>query len=264
MREFLDDVHKHMQDGIGRAQAHARQELRRRFYRRARVGRVTEGFSVLLDGKGVKTPGGKPVLVAHEKLAEALCAEWNGQATHIDPRTMPLTRLVNSAIEGGEEACNELRAEIVRFAGNDLLLFHAESPRELVALQGEVWGSILSDMTARLDVVFHPVTGIVHRDQPEESLQRIRALLPQKDHVTLTALASITGLTGSGLLVVALFHGLMDADRVWDAAHLDEDYNARIWGVDREAMARRRKRRAEFDAAVKVLELTGQLQPEQG
>ena len=43
------------------------------------------------------------------------------------------------------------------------------------------------------------------------------------------------------------------ADAAWKAAHVDEDWNIARWGEDAEAQARRAARRAEFDAAAKVL-----------
>ena len=45
-----------------------------------------------------------------------------------------------------------------------------------------------------------------------------------------------------------------DADAVWTAAHVDEDYQISQWGQDEEAVARRAMRRVEFDTAVAVLE----------
>ncbi len=64
----------------------------------------------------------------------------------------------------------------------------------------------------------------------------------------------ITSLTGSGLLALAHRHGLIDADAVWTAAHVDEDHNIRLWGEDEEARTRRTLRRAEYDAALRLLE----------
>ncbi|MNU04016.1 hypothetical protein D3C72_2482610 [compost metagenome] len=69
----------------------------------------------------------------------------------------------------------------------------------------------------------------------------------------MTALVSITGLTGSGLLAIGLWNKLFSPDQVWKAAHVDEDYQIAQWGEDEEAAERRAKRRVEFDTAVAVL-----------
>ncbi len=119
MREFLDDAHQHREDGYGRAQAHVKQQLPKRFYTTAGVKAVEGGFAATLDGKVPKTPGLKPVVMPSEAIAAAVAAEWAAQAEFIDPRTMPLTRLVNSAVEAGEESMPALREEIVKYAGND-------------------------------------------------------------------------------------------------------------------------------------------------
>ena len=44
----------------------------------------------------------------------------------------------------------------------------------------------------------------------------------------------VTTLTGSALLALALRQGVRDADQVWAAAHVDEDWNSEKWGVDEE------------------------------
>ena len=63
MREFLDDAHAHRDDGYGRAQAHVRRELPKRFYKDAAVTAMDGGgFAVGLDGRVPRTPGMKPVI----------------------------------------------------------------------------------------------------------------------------------------------------------------------------------------------------------
>ena len=48
MREFLEDANEHREDGYGRAQAHAKQELPKRFYKEAGVKPVV---LLLADGR---------------------------------------------------------------------------------------------------------------------------------------------------------------------------------------------------------------------
>ena len=256
MRDILEDAQKHMDDGYGRAQKHARQELRIRFYKSADVAKANGGFTVQLDGRGIKTPGRVPVVVGSRDLAEKLASEWRAQGEHIDPLTMPLTRLVNAAVEGGPATAQPLRDEIVKYAGNDLLLFRADTPQELVEAQERVWGGTLNRISEALAVSFVPVVGIIHQDQPAETLERLSRVIAGLDHVSLTALMSITNLTGSGLLAIALLTGLDTAENVWSGAHVDEDHNLRLWGADAEALKRRAKRKVEFDAAVTVLALS--------
>lgn len=256
MREFLDDAHKHRNDGYGRAQHHVKVDLPKRFYKEVGVGAAPGGFAVTLDGRSPRTPGQKPVVVPQRALAEAMAEEWAAQGEFIDPKTMPIVRLVNSAIEAGDERLQALRDEIVKYAGNDLLLYRADTPRELVAEQERVWDAVLVKIARHFGIGFQPTIGILHQPQPAPTLERLDEALADTDLIEAVALNSLTGITGSGLLSVALREGLLTPEEVWAAAHVDEDHNVRLWGEVEEAVERRAKRRIDFDAAIRVLEMT--------
>jgi chaperone required for assembly of F1-ATPase len=255
MREFLDDAHEHRDDGYGRAQAHARNPLAKRFYKEAGVGVVDGGFTVTLDGRATRTPGRVPVVVPSADIATAMAAEWAAQGKEIDPLTMPLVRLINSTIETGEAKVPALREEIVKFAGNDLLLYRAEGPDTLVGLQEASWDGALVAIARYFGVSFRPTIGILHQEQPKATLDKLAAVLEEENLFVLAALNSITTLTGSGLLAIAIWHRLLSPDEAWSAAHVDEDFQQSQWGTVEEAVTRRTRRRAEFDAAVSVLEM---------
>ena len=255
MRDQLEDAHKHMDDGYGRAQHLNKIELPKRFYKEVDVARVDDGYAVTLDGRQVRTPGHKiPVIVPALSIAQTMAAEWAAQGEFIDPATMPMVRLINSAVESGEERIPEFRAEIGKFAAGDLLLYRADAPQELVAEQDREWDGALVALARKFDVAFQPTIGIIHQAQPAETLRKLDLTLENQGLLSLTALVSITGITGSGLLAIGLLHGLFTPDQVWKAAHVDEDHQIRLWGEDEEASERRAKRRVEFDIAVAVVE----------
>jgi chaperone required for assembly of F1-ATPase len=257
MREFLEEALSHSDDGLGRAQKPARPELPKRFYKTTGVGVVEGGFTVTLDGRPTRTPGRVPVVVPAAGIATIMAEQWAAQGEVIDPETMPMVRLVNAALESGADAAPAFRAEIVKYAGNDLLLYRADSPRELVARQEELWDAALVTVARHFGVRFQPTIGILHQPQPEATLARLDEILQEESVLMLTAMVSITGLTGSGILAIGLRHGLFTADEAWTAAHVDEDYQISLWGEVAEAIERRAKRRIEFDAAVELLGLLG-------
>lgn len=252
MREFLEDALDHRDAGLGRAQ-NERRDLPKRFYKDVAVVADGTGFIVTLDGRQTKTPTKRPIVVSSKALADAIAGEWAAQKDHVDPDIMPHTRLVNSAIEGGPEARDALVDEIAKYAGNDLLLYRADTPRELVARQDEVWDPVLVALARRYSVTFEPTVGIIHQAQSDDTLNALRAAIADLDFLRATAMVSVTGLTGSGLLAIAIRDELIDPDGAWTAAHLDEDYQIGHWGEDYEAAARRKRRRIEFDAAVNAI-----------
>jgi chaperone required for assembly of F1-ATPase len=92
-------------------------------------------------------------------------------------------------------------------------------------------------------------------EQTDEARAAFAATLTPHDAFRLAGLHVLTTLTGSALLALALERRQLEADAVWTAAHVDEEYQARLWGEDSEAAARRRARRADFDAACRFLSL---------
>ncbi|SEQ42582.1 Chaperone required for the assembly of the F1-ATPase [Devosia sp. YR412] len=255
MRDQLDEIQKHLNDGYGRAQELDKVELPKRFYKDVAAGPVDGGFVVTLDGRQTKTPGHKhPIVVPVAAIATAIAEEWSAQGEFIDATTMPMVRLVNSAIESGEAMVPAFREEVLKFAAGDLLLYRADSPQELVARQDKAWDHALTTLARHFGISFQPTMGIIHQPQPKATLDRLAESLGNENLLTLTALVSITGLTGSGLLAIGLLHELFSADEVWTAAHVDEDYQITHWGQDEEAEIRRARRRVEFDTAVAVVD----------
>ncbi len=232
-----------------------RAPLPRRFYKTADIRRAEDslGFEVVLDGRRMRTPGKRAVVLPTERLAQLVCDEWTAQTDLIDPATMPVTRIVNSAIDGVAGAMDEVASDLVAYAGSDLLCYRAEGPAELVARQDEAWTPILGVIEKDLDVCFRSVAGVMPVDQPDVVRARMLATLAGLDAFALAGLHVITTLTGSAVLAVAVLRWRITPEAAWAAAHVDEDWQIELWGADAEADNRRRLRRAEFEAACNVV-----------
>jgi len=250
VRELFEDIPP--ENPVEAARRGSRSAPRRRFYETATSASTKDGYSVLLDGKPLHTPAHRLLVTPTAALAEAIATEWNAQADVIEPATMPLTRLANAIIDGVAEASSPVAEEIAKYLASDLLFYRALSPRGLVERQAQHWDPILAWIRDELGLRFEVGQGIIHVAQPREALAAARALIP-KDPWRLGALHSVTTLTGSALLALALLRGALSADAAWRAAHVDEDWNMEQWGRDAMAMQRRAYRFAEFEAAAAVM-----------
>lgn len=241
-------------DPVAAAQQAMRNPLPKRFYERAAVLDRDGLYHVALDGRTARTPARNPLAVTSRAVAEALAQEWDAQSGSIDPARMPITRLVNSALDGVEAQQEAVRAEMLRYAGSDALCYRAGEPEALVARQNEVWGPILRASEQALGARFILAEGVMFAQQPAEVLDAVsRRLEAIPAPLALAGAHNVMTLTGSTVLTLALADGRLSPDETWDAAHLDEDYQIGIWGQDEEAMERRVLRRREFDAAVLLL-----------
>jgi chaperone required for assembly of F1-ATPase len=214
------------------------------------------GASLLLDGKPVRTPGKAPLTLPSRALAEAVASEWRAQGERIDPSTMPLTRLANSAIDGVAGREQAVIDDIARHAASDLLCYRAEGPKALVEAQSAHWDKVLDWARMELKAPLVLAQGVVHVAQPEASLARIRRALDGLDALRLAALHVMTALTGSALLALAVLRGKLTPEQAWTAAHVDEDFQISQWGEDAEAATRRENRWRDFAAAARALTLS--------
>lgn len=255
MRELFDEVAGHSPlDPQEAARQSSRAPQRKRFYTAAGVKEGPEGFSVTLDGKPIRTPGKRLLAAPRRELAEAMAAEWEAQTEIIDPLSMPLTRLANSTIDGVLDNTDAVADDVAKYFGSDLLFYRAGFPEELIARQAAYWDPVVRWAADDLGAHFILTEGVMHVAQPERALAAARAALPE-DPWSIAAMHVLTTLTGSALLALALYHKVCDEDRIWAAAHVDEDWNAQQWGEDEEVVARRAMRLRDFRAAARVLRL---------
>jgi chaperone required for assembly of F1-ATPase len=238
-------------DPIRAARAHMRQAVVKRFYANVEVREVEGGRQALtLDGRAARTPGRNALSATSRALMLKVAAEWERQRATLDPADMPLTRLINAAIDGVARTMAETRAEILRYAGSDLLCYRAEEPETLVERQANAFDSTLRWAAETLSAPLTPAVGVVHVQQPPRSIEALRRALEAFDNpAALAGLSAMTNLTGSALLALATAHGFLTAEEAWRAAHVDEDFQSEFWGVDEEAKVRREARGREFDAA---------------
>ncbi len=231
--------------------------LPKRFYANVTIEPAASapGFAIMLDGRSVRTPNKMPLVVPTQSLADAIAAEWSAQGERIDPQTMPLSKLAITAIDGVRGAAAEVAADIVKFAGSDLLCYRADGPKPLVERQAAVWDTILQWCEVEFGARFNCAHGIMPIEQDREALDRIAAEVAPFDALALTSLHVMTTLTGSALLALAHAKGSLSAEEAWAAAHVDEDWQISQWGEDAEAVARRGRRWAEMQAASRFLEL---------
>lgn len=227
--------------------------LPKRFYAEASVGEREGSFALLLDGRGAKTPGRAPLAHASRVLMEAVAAEWSAQTELIDPATMPVTRILNSAFDGVSREMEAVRAEIVKYSGSDLLTYRGGEPASLVEAENAAWNPVLDWARETLGARFALAEGVMFVAQPEDAVAAVAAAVDAfDDPARLAGLHVMTTLTGSALLALAVARGFLTAEAAWAAAHVDEDHQMRLWGADEEALARRARRWDDMKAAALV------------
>lgn len=227
----------------------------KRFYRAVAVVPGAVGHEILLDGKPVRTPAKAPLAMPTAALAERIAAEWDVQQGEIEPETMPLTQLANTAIDRLPPRRGQVVAEIAGYAGTDLVCYRAAEPVELAARQAAAWQPLLDWLEARHGARLEIVEGLLPAAQPDASLAAVRAAVAAFDDYRLSALHLATGSAGSAVIALALAEGEIDAEAAFVAATVDELYQIERWGEDAEAADRRVRIQADLRAAADFIAL---------
>jgi chaperone required for assembly of F1-ATPase len=227
----------------------------KRFYKTVTVEETPGGFRILLDAKPIQTPARKPLLLPTQALAKAIVEEWRAQSEEMLPATMPLTRLVNTVLDGVRATRDEVIAAIIRFGENDLLCYRAEEPAELVRRQ-RPWDDHLDWLAGRYGARLTVTSGVGHVIQPPDALAALCLVVSSRGDFDLAALHVLVSITGSLVLGLAVQEGRLTPEEAFMLSRLDEAYQAEKWGADREAEERARRLAAEMRHATELVSLS--------
>ncbi len=227
----------------------------KRFYKNVTIEKSDDGYAILLDSKPVKTPMRRALSLPNAQMADAVKYEWDAQGEEIDAASMVVTGFANAAIDRVADERDVFIGNIAAYAENDLFCYRADGPDPLVQRQMNEWQPWLDWAKQYYDAPLICVAGIMHKDQPEQSLINLRQVVTKMDNFELTAMAKMTHISGSLIASLAIFEGQANVDIIWDALCLDELWQEEQWGSDSFAEKHRNDRRTDFEAAVNFLKL---------
>ena len=160
-----------------------------------------------------------------------------------------MTRLANAVIDHVGPERGAVINHALGYAATDLVCYRAESPDDLVERQQATWQPLLDWLADAHQARLKVTRGVIPVEQPPASLSALRRAVEVLDDADLAVLASATGASGSLVIALALVAGRIDAEEAWQASRLDETFQRERWGEDSEDADRRRRLRADFDAA---------------
>lgn len=206
----------------------------KRFYKKAALNAQDDGFCVELDGRPLKTPGKQLLFVRSENIAELIAAEWEAQIETIKPETMPITRLVNVAIELTPNNRDKLAQEARNYAETDLLCYRAENPLELAERQAAAWDPVLKWARER-DIDLETTQTVLAIPQSNASLDAVATYALTLADIELTLFVHLTAVFGSAILSLAVMQGFLSGSQAFELSRLDNLYQIEQWGEDEDA-----------------------------
>ena len=227
----------------------------KRRYKTVEVSESGAGFALSLDGKPMRTPAGNALVATPRALADAIAEEWRAQGNSVDPRSMPMTQFVATALDRVPGERERIRSELAAFAETDLLCHRAEGPPPLVERQTRDWQPLLDWAATALVAPFVVCAGVMPVAQPQAAKAAIRARVDALDDLHLVVLQTLAGGTGSIVLALAVLDGRVGWEEAHRLSRLDEDFQIEKWGEDPEARKRREGMHEDLRQAARLLSL---------
>ena len=227
---------------------------RNRFYKEVSVDTTDGLHRVLLDGKPVKTPGGAVLALPSSALAQAIADEWRAQDTTINPQTMLLTKLANTAIDRVAPNPPHAREQLLSLAKSDVVCYRAASPSDLVRRQELEWDPLIAWAREHFGASLCAADSLTI-EQGQMAMDALAASLSKLDAFSLAALYAASSLCGSLVIALALSERTLNPEQAFAAANLDKIYQAERWGWDPQETAKTTAERAELNQISRFLEL---------
>ena len=225
----------------------------KRFYKNVDTVQVEDGWLVQLDGRTLKTPGKIVLLIPSQKAAQLIAAEWDEQIDYIRPEAMPVTRLLNVAVEQTPDNREALISEARKYASTDVLCYREGEVRLHHEEQAEKWDPILA-WAAEQGVTLKTTSGLMAVTQDDKALDAVAGFARNLDNMELTLFVHLIAVFGSAILAMAVMKFHLTGDTAFELSRLDEIWQIKYWGEDEEAKDRIETIRRDVNALCALLE----------
>lgn len=212
-------------------------ETPQKFWKNVEVNQDVQGYSIFLDGRILKTPQKKVVIMPNKFIATAVAKEWQSQESHIKPRTMPLSRLVMTLIDqlqDNPQKQAQWMDEAIQYLETDLLLFPSPSPQELYMKEQMQWLPLIDWIGDVLHHQFHVYEGLVVSQYNHKAMVYLKEFIQNYSFWKQAAFATLVSVCGSAIVAFAVAEGKIDGDRAKKAVLVQEYYQRDQWGNDAE------------------------------
>lgn len=220
----------------------------KKFYSLSSTKKTDEGFVIQLDGKTINTPSGQELVAPTRELADAIVQEWAAQVDTIKPDTMPLTQILNTAIDRMRDRDSITKA-LLKYLDTDLLCYRTKTPEGMAARQKQIWDPWLTWFDEHFESPLYTTFDIKAIKQDEDTHKQIWNYIEALDEYYFAILNIVTSLSGSIVLALAFLEHEATPEQLFQAMYVEEDYNGALAGEDVHGKEPQfeKKQKAEFD-----------------
>ncbi|QDZ24718.1 ATP synthase mitochondrial F1 complex assembly factor 2 [Chloropicon primus] len=207
-----------------------------RFYKRATAAEAEEAkgkWCVKLDGRKLRTPSLKVLLLPNAALAHAIAVEWEYQSSSsIRAFTMPLMQLATTATDRTPQDRDNNVATLLRYVHSDPGLCWVDEPgTPLAKAHEEAWKPVLDWFNNDLGIKVVKNESFIPVDQSPESIEQLADHLKSLDDWEFTCLHVLSTAVKSLLLARAVLEDKVSIKEAVHLSRLEEEMQIEEWGM---------------------------------
>lgn len=204
----------------------------KKFYHLVAVNHTPEGYVVLLDGKPVKTPAKRSLVMPTEALANEIMKEWVAQVDEIKPETMPLTQFMVTFLDKVQDQRDVIHKELMAYLDTDLVCYRTEDPPQYAEAQREAWDPLVTWFEQEFSAPLMTTTRIEALKQSETAHQNVETYVRNLNDHEFSVLQIVTAETGSLVMALMFLEGAITPDETFKAAQVEELLKSKIHHED--------------------------------
>lgn len=197
------------------------------------VEQADSGFTVLLDGKSVKTPAKKTLLLPNKSLAMLVVEEWAAQIDEIDPKSMRVMQIAVTAQDYVAANRADIESLILRYIETDLLCYQVDQPAALSLRQQEKWGAMLNWFNQETGIDLKVKTDLMALSIPQADLDKAKTIMSNMSDHLFAVFQLAVSLTGSFVLAYALIKQTTTVAKLFESAKLEELFTIEVYDLEK-------------------------------
>mmetsp|Transcript_7371 Transcript_7371/g.13967 ORF Transcript_7371/g.13967 Transcript_7371/m.13967 type:complete len:191 (+) Transcript_7371:95-667(+) len=148
---------------------------------------------------------------------------------------MPLMHLMTITLDHVGLHRDKMVKSMMGYFHTDSVCLRDDQEDSLIKLQRKFWDPVLDYLkvsyAVKLNTTEEGTSSFCSPSQPTASQENMQRLIDSLDDYELAALDSLTGLSKSLAISIAILDGQLDIKRGWECSRLEENYQMRRYGV---------------------------------
>ncbi len=204
------------------------------------------------SNKFIKTNGNNKIKVADDKAAKQLSKYMSACFKSKNKEKSFFLRVLFFSFDLDKSSKSDIIDKILFFLSTDLLCYRAVKNSELESFQKKLWDPLISFVEEKYKLTFNITNGVIPVKHKATNKVRLGKILKKLNKQELTSYYYITNISNSNIIALNFLANNINFKHAWKCLSLEEDYNLKKWGQDKEAKEKLLEKKSYFNEIINL------------